>query len=114
MSTAENRQQRRVTFSAPIEYFCWDQRKSAYAQEISCEGLFLRTPEVLPEGSMLTLRLRLPGSGRAFTVLGKVVHVVLGSATLHRGLGIHFLDLAPRDRDALQAYVASRPQSLAA
>ena len=72
-------------------------------------GLFV-SQEVLPEGSLLTLRVRLPGAGRAFTVLGRVVHVVLGGAGLRRGMGIRFLDIEPRDRDAIDAYVAHRPQ----
>ncbi|MGC4121074.1 MAG: PilZ domain-containing protein [Myxococcales bacterium] len=104
----------RVPFTGSIEYYCWDQRKLAEAQEISSQGLFLRSNDVLPEGSMVTLRLRLPASPRAFTVLGRVTHVVLGSETRRRGMGIHFLDISPSDRDAVAAYVASRPPLLAA
>ncbi|HEY3448243.1 MAG TPA: PilZ domain-containing protein [Myxococcales bacterium] len=105
MLTMEKSQDR-VPFSGSIEYFCWDQRKLAEAQEISSEGMFL--------GSMVTLRVRLPASNRGFTVLGRVTHVVLGSETRHRGIGIHFLDISPSDRDAVSAYVASRPRLLAA
>jgi Tfp pilus assembly protein PilZ len=113
MLTMEKSQDR-VPFSGAIEYYCWDQRKLAEAQEISSDGMFLRTADVLPEGSMVTLRVRLPASNRGFTVLGRVTHVVLGSETRHRGIGIHFLDISPSDRDAVSAYVASRPRLLAA
>jgi len=114
MVTAEKRSLSRVPFTGSVEYYCWDQRKIAEAQEISGDGLFLRTQEVLAEGSMLTLRLQLPGAAKAFTVLGRVVHVVLGSQTRRRGMGICFLDIAPSDRDAVLAYVAARPRLLAA
>ncbi len=113
MSSTESPQER-VPFSGSVEYYCWDQRKLAEAQEISADGMFLRTPDVLPEGSMVTLRLKLPAGPRAFTVLGRVTHVVLGSATRRRGMGIHFLDISPSDRDAVSAYVASKPRLLAA
>jgi len=114
MLTIEKRGQSRVPFSQTVEYYSWDQRKTATAQEISGDGMFLRADEVLPEGSMLTLRIRLPASPRTFTALGRVTHVVLGGATLRRGMGIHFLDVAPRDRDAILAYVAARPRLMAA
>jgi len=67
MGTAERRHGNRVTFSHAVDYFCWDRPKKAQALEISAEGIFLRTDEVLPEGSMVTLRLQLPGAPRALT-----------------------------------------------
>lgn len=109
--TTEKRQNSRVPFTEKVEYFCWDQRKSANGFEISAEGMFLRTPDILPEGSMITIRLALPGLSRGFTVLGRVVHVVLGA---RRGMGVRFLDIAPRDRDRIEAYVATRPHISAA
>ena len=114
MMTAQTRQNDRVPFTGKVDYFCWDQRKCADALEISPDGIFLRSPDVLPEGSMVTLRLALPGLSRGFTVLGKVVHVVLGDPTLRRGMGINFLDIAPRDRDRILDYVAHRPRLAAA
>ncbi|MBI5545072.1 MAG: PilZ domain-containing protein [Deltaproteobacteria bacterium] len=114
MLTVEKRKQGRVPFTERVDYYCWDQRRSAEALEISADGIFLRSPDVLPEGSMLTLRVRLPGLARGFTVLGRVVHVVLGGAALRRGMGIHFLDIAPRDRDCLASYVAQRPRLVSA
>jgi len=114
MMTVEKRRHDRVPFTAKVDYFCWDKRKSADALEISPDGIFLRSQEVLPEGSMVTLRLALPGLARGFTVLGKVVHTVLGSALKRRGMGISFLDIAPADRDRILAYVAVRPRLAAA
>jgi hypothetical protein len=114
MMTAEQRQNDRVPFAAKVDYFCWDQRKCADAQEISPDGIFLSSSDVLPEGSMVTLRFTIPGRARGFTVLGRVVHVVLGNPTLRRGMGISFLDIAPRDRDGILDYVAQSPRLAAA
>ena len=110
MLNTEKRANSRVPYTEPVEYFCWDQRKNADALEISPDGMFLRASDILPEGSMLTLRVRLPGIGRAFTVLGRVVHVVFGGTTRRRGMGIRFLDIAPSDRDNIVSYVAQRPR----
>lgn len=114
MMTTEKRSEGRVPYTEKIEYYLWDKRNSAIALEISGDGMFLRTGEVVNEGSMLTLRLRLPGQSRAFTVLAQVVHVVLGSRIHARGMGLKFLDIAPRDREAIRGYVAGRPRLLAA
>jgi hypothetical protein len=111
--TVEKRAESRVPYTAKVDYYCWDKRRAGDALEISPNGLFLRSPEVLPEGTLLTLRLSLPGAARRFTVLGRVVHVVLGGATLRRGMGVHFLDIAPRDRDLILTYVANRPRLVA-
>ena len=112
MLTSEKRNHSRVPFTEKVDYYCWDKRKSADGLEISPEGIFLRTSELLSEGAMVTLRLRLPGINRGFTVLGRVVHVVVGE--LRRGMGIRFLDIAPRDRDLIDSYVAHRPRLAAA
>jgi c-di-GMP-binding flagellar brake protein YcgR len=110
MATAEKRTHCRVPYSGRVDYYCWDQRRSAEALEISADGIFLRSSEVLPEGSLITLRLSLPGFARGFTVLGRVVHVVLGGVVRRRGMGVHFLDIAPRDRDRILSYAAQRPR----
>lgn len=108
----ERRQGDRVPFAQRVEYFCWNRPKTGRGVEISADGLFLNTDELLPEGSMMTLRLRLPGAARAFTVLGRVARVVLGGLTQNPGMGIHFLDIRPGDRDRIAQYVALCPGGL--
>ncbi len=109
----ERRQKSRVPFAQRVEYYCWNEQKTGRAVELSADGLFLHTDDLLPEGSMMTLRLRLPGAARAFTVLGRVARVVLGGLTRSPGMGIRFLDIRPGDRDRIAEYVALRPQPYA-
>lgn len=113
MEQVDRRQAGRVAFAQRVEYFCWDRPKTGRATEISADGLFLHTEDVLPEGSMMTLRLRLPGAERAFTVLGQVARVVLGGLAQSPGMGIRFLDIRPGDRDRIAEYVAICPRPLA-
>lgn len=104
----DNRQFHRAPLTQPVKFFEWDRASAADAVEISASGIFLKTRQLLAEGSMLTLRLTLPGLRHAFTVLGKVVRTVKGGLLAPAGMGIRFLDLRPGDRDAIVAYVSQR------
>lgn len=104
----ENREFHRAPLTGPVKFFEWDRASAADAVEISGSGIFLKTRQLLAEGSMLTLRLTLPGLKHAFTVLGKVVRTVKGGLLAPAGMGIRFLDLRPTDREAILAYVSQR------
>jgi c-di-GMP-binding flagellar brake protein YcgR len=76
------------------------------ATDLSAGGLFLTSDAPLGEGSLCTLRVSLPGE-RGFTVLGRVARNQAGRAPLRcGGVAVEFLDIAPRDRERLQRYVA--------
>lgn len=98
----------RAPMSGTVRFYEWNRPMQADAAEISGNGMFLRTPSVLPEGSMVTLRLMLPGLDRAFTVLGKVVRTVRGSILKPAGVGVEFVDIASSDRRSILEYVARR------
>lgn len=95
----------RAPFGVAVRFFDWDKAHVARGQAIGGGGLFLETSAPIPEGALLTLRVSLPASA-TFTVLGKVVRTVRGGPLRSPGLGIRFLDLAVRDRDAILDYVA--------
>jgi uncharacterized protein (TIGR02266 family) len=104
----EHREFARAPLTGPIRFFEWNEARAADAVEISASGIFLKTTRLLAEGSMLTLRLTLPGLRRAFTVLGKVVRTVKGGLLAPAGMGVRFMDLQPADRDIILAYVSRR------
>jgi type IV pilus assembly protein PilZ len=104
----EHREFTRAPLTGPVRFFEWNEARSADAVEISASGIFLKTTRLLAEGSMLTLRLTLPGLRRAFTVLGKVVRTVKGGLLAPAGMGVRFMDLQPADREIILAYVARR------
>lgn len=105
---ADSREYPRASVRAPIWYYQWNEPKSAEGLELSAGGIFLRTEATLPEGTMLTLRLAMPGLARAITVLGQVVRTVKGSVVKPSGMGVRFLDLLPTERTALVAFVNQR------
>lgn len=104
----EHREFLRAPLTSTVKFFDWNHAQAADAVEISASGIFLKTRALLSEGSMLTLRLSLPGLKHAFTVLGKVVRTVKGGLLADAGMGIRFLDLRPADRDVIVAYVSQR------
>lgn len=99
----------RAPLPSVVRYYHWDQPSDAKAVEIGGGGLFLQTENLVPEGTLVTLRVSLP-AGRSFTVLGRVVRTVRGGwARLRRaGMGIQFLDLSAADRRAVLDYVSRR------
>jgi uncharacterized protein (TIGR02266 family) len=98
----------RAPFTGAVRYFEWDRARTAQALEISAGGLFLRTPAPLPEGQMLTLRVELPGTRSAFTVLARVVRTVRGGPLRDSGMGLEFLDISAGHRQLIEGYVAAR------
>jgi Tfp pilus assembly protein PilZ len=97
----------RAPLCESVRFFDWNEPFDAQAMEIGGGGLFLQTDRPIAEGTLLTLRVKLPAS-TSFTVLGKVVRTVRGGWGQLRkpGLAIQFMDLGSVDRQAVLAYVA--------
>jgi uncharacterized protein (TIGR02266 family) len=110
----DRREFQRAPMSGGVKVFQWGNLKPAEAAQISANGIFVRTKDALPEGSMVTLRLALPGLHRAITVLGRVVRTVKGGLFAAPGMGIRFLDLLPSERAVVMNYVSRRAVEVAA
>ena len=104
----DRREFNRAPMTGGVKLFSWGVQAAAEAAQISANGIFVRTREVMPEGSMVTLRLALPGLHRAITVLGRVVRTVKGGVFAAPGMGIRFLDLLPSEREVVEDYVIRR------
>jgi uncharacterized protein (TIGR02266 family) len=110
MARPIEREYPRAPYTEPVKFFEWSTAREARATEIGGGGVFLRTAEPSAEGTILTLRLKLPGETGAFTVLGKVVRAVRPASGSLRdgGMGVVFLDIQASHRDRILAYVAER------
>lgn len=98
----------KVPFTEKIELYCWDKRRSAQAAELSPDSVTLSSLEPLAEGSLVTLRIKIPGS-LAFTVLGRVVSNEQSGQAPGR-VHIDFIDVPPADRARIVAFAgADRP-----
>ncbi|MHB8873101.1 MAG: PilZ domain-containing protein [Myxococcaceae bacterium] len=110
---SEQRTYPRAPLSGTVKFYDWDRPFQAGAEQISASGVFLRTASQLAEGSLVTMRLAIPGLSRAFTVLGRVVRTVRGSLLRAPGLGIRFVDITDTDRRSILEYVARRVRGAA-
>jgi uncharacterized protein (TIGR02266 family) len=104
----------RAPLSGVVKFYNWDKPMQASAKEISPGGIFLQTAQALPEGSLLTLRLSIPGLSGAFTILGKVVRTVRGGLLRPAGMGVRFIDIPAKARAQIFAYVTMRSLRAAA
>lgn len=81
-----------------------------FSKDISGEGVCLKIPEILPEGSLLELDISLPGSN-PLSFKGEVVWVKETSVNTGRSArtfdtGIKFLEIDPGDREVLFDFLA--------
>jgi len=82
-----------------------------YAVNISRGGMFIRTPEPHPEGSMIYLQFQLDNGSKLIEGLGKVVHVNPPSHA-SPGMGVEFVNLDETSRSLIRGIVEERVQEL--
>ena len=80
-----------------------------YTGNLSVHGMMIRTPRVLPPGTLLSIDLRLPKG--ALTVTGRVIWARQGPmqwlSTGRVGMGVRFVDVPPE----LTEFVSGRATS---
>lgn len=91
-----------------VEFERMDQHVSAESEDLSRNGVFVRTEELLPVGAVTEVTLTLPDGAR-FRVIARVAHLLSPSAARalgrHVGMGFQFLETDSQGRDALIGYL---------
>jgi uncharacterized protein (TIGR02266 family) len=75
---------------------------------ISRGGLFVQSADPLPLHAEVELALTLPDTGATILATGRVVwthDIAKGSARIPPGSGIKFVDMAPGDKELLEACI---------
>ena len=70
--------------------------------DLSEGGAFIGTADGFPIGSVLNLRIMLPGARRLISCTASVRNLRHGGA----GLGVQFLDMSPDDRCLVNAFMS--------
>ena len=99
----ERRAEPRVPIDLEVDYGCDDTFLFAYIADISILGIFVRTNQPAPPGTRLTLRFTPPGAS-PLLVKGEVIWINPyrpGEENPNPGMGVRFLSLSPRERDAI-------------
>jgi len=76
----------------------------AFSRNLSLGGMFIETPDPLPEGAILTVRFNLNQMDRVVTATAQVSYDIE-----KMGMGVLFMEIRPQDCDAIREYVESVP-----
>jgi hypothetical protein len=78
-------------------------------EDISLGGVFIRTTLPSPPGSFVAVRLPLGDPEHPFALMGRVVHVIDGAASVEKarapGMGVQFDGLSPQHERLLRSFV---------
>jgi len=94
----------RITFKSASDFF------RAYIGNLATGGLFIKTTQTVPPGTIINLEFNLPGSDHFIQVNGKVIWARSKEESDERkpsGLGIQFVDMSPEDSKLLKSYIAT-------
>ena len=97
--SSEKRREQPVPVELWIEAARGDEVYYQRASNLSVGGAFFAQTVPLPLGTRVSLKFSLPGETQEITCAGEIV------AAQDLGMGVHFLDLAPQDRDRLALLV---------
>jgi type IV pilus assembly protein PilZ len=94
-----------VTFESEHNFY------TGLTQDLSSSGLFVATNNLLPEGERIHLKFTLPTSADPIELIAEVRwtrrDAVRGGGG-EAGMGLHFLSLSPRAKEAINAFLKRR------
>lgn len=98
----------RLVTRCRLEFERMGQRVIAESEDLSRNGVFVRTEHLLPVGAVTEVTVALPDGAR-FRVIARVAHLLSPSAARalgrHVGMGFQFLETDSAGRDALVQYL---------
>lgn len=103
------REHARSAICMEVKYDCEGKEYSSFIHDISEGGMFIESNTLLPKGTMLSLRFRLPDSISEIEVKGEVMRLVEQSthfkADIVEGMGLRFTDISASDKVLISEYV---------
>ena len=101
-SGIENRKHRRVPLKASIQCRSGKSVVEALAENISINGLLVRSNKPFPQDTEISLSFTLPGSSRRIESQARVAHVVPDAF-----MGLELLNLTAESRAEIERFVAA-------
>jgi len=102
------RVQERVKMQAAIDIASESNFYTGFSTNLSDGGIFIATPKALPIGTEVDVSFQLPGSA-VIHAHGVVRWVGEVTGTMTPGMGVQFTRLEEKDREAIHAFIATRP-----
>ncbi len=78
---------------------------------LSQGGCFIRTPRVLPSGSTIHVKFKVPDTDLVVEAVGAVRWANDGGPEESRGMGVQFTEIAESDLLAFKQYIAGQLES---
>ncbi|MDF1561409.1 MAG: TIGR02266 family protein [Deltaproteobacteria bacterium] len=106
-SGADKRQHPRARLSLLVQYrfASFDEFLGEYASDLSLGGMFIRTDEPRPSGSMIYLQFSLKDGSTLIEGLGRVCHVTEPGGERPAGMGIEFVNFDEASRELIEGIV---------
>ncbi len=100
----------RVHVEVQVDFATEHNFYTGLTQDLSGGGLFVATHQIRRLGELVSVRLHLPGSGRAFEILTEVRWVRERdlSPGMGMGMGLRFLQMSPEAKAAIRAFLGKR------
>ena len=110
---AERRIHQRASLNMLVQFRLADieQFMREYAANVSAGGMFIRTREPKPQGSMIYLQVKLSDGSKMLEGLGKVIHVNPPDSAVP-GMGIEFVNLDADSRKVIDQIINERVDEL--
>ena len=102
------RSTQRVRATFQVRYKTLDSLESAYAENISKGGIYIRTENLLPENTVVRIKLVMPHDGPEIESIGQVAraHRQSGSDEIPSGMAIVFRDMSAEHRAFIESYIS--------
>lgn len=82
-----------------------------HSHDVSCGGMFIKTPQPFPPGTLLKFEVRIAGDRKVMQGVGRVVwkrELQLADAERPAGMGVKFIKLDEESRHVIDQLVSSR------
>jgi type IV pilus assembly protein PilZ len=105
--SSERRRHRRVKLNLLVQFRLknYEQFLAEYARDLSKGGMFVRTDDPKPEGSLLYFQFTTRDDGSLIEGLGRVVRVVEGTEP---GMGIEFVNVEEPSQAVIEEIIGKR------
>ncbi len=103
----EKRRYLRVATKLPLHFEAQDQAIDAETRNLSRGGVFVQTDELLPVGTKVSLKWKLPQSETVIMATAVVVWCSTGKRGAPRGMGLRFVDLSSEDQKTVVEHVGT-------
>lgn len=74
-------------------------------RDISAGGMRFLTRDILPESSIIKVKVMRPPDGRAFDAEARILRVRRANRNFVYSVAVNFVNIAAKDRDALETFI---------